>query len=66
MFNSFTVNQFIEDPRISVDSMIPSNNANNEEAFVKLLYSKSKVYVHPSTDPNDFISGYLSIVEKVL
>ncbi|CAO3636194.1 unnamed protein product [Mucor hiemalis] len=55
---------FIEDPRISVDSMIPSNNANNEEAFVKLLYSKSKVYVHPSTDPNDFISGYLSIVEK--
>ncbi|CDH50635.1 gtpase-activating protein gyp7 [Lichtheimia corymbifera JMRC:FSU:9682] len=34
------------------------------EIPVKLLYSKSKVYVHPSTKVNDFIPGYISIVEK--
>ncbi|KAI8381458.1 rab-GTPase-TBC domain-containing protein [Radiomyces spectabilis] len=31
---------------------------------VKLLYSKSKVYVHPSSNVQDFIPGYLSIVGK--
>ncbi|KAG2218741.1 hypothetical protein INT45_003059, partial [Circinella minor] len=31
---------------------------------VKLVYSKSKVYVHPSTNASDFIPGYISIVEK--
>ncbi|KAI8147662.1 rab-GTPase-TBC domain-containing protein [Fennellomyces sp. T-0311] len=36
-----------------------------EEISVKLLYSKSKVYVHPSTHARDYIPGYISIVEKV-
>ncbi|KAI8079327.1 rab-GTPase-TBC domain-containing protein [Thamnidium elegans] len=49
---------FINDPRVSADSPTLSNQE------VKLLYSKSKVYVHPSTNVNDFIPGYLSLVEK--
>jgi hypothetical protein len=32
---------------------------------VKLLFSKSKVYVHPSSNVKDFIPGYFSIIEKV-
>ncbi|KAI8884136.1 RabGAP/TBC [Backusella circina FSU 941] len=31
---------------------------------VKLLFSKSKVYVHPSTNVKDFIPGYFSIIQK--
>ncbi|KAI9264262.1 rab-GTPase-TBC domain-containing protein [Phascolomyces articulosus] len=36
----------------------------NTEIPVKLVYSKSKVYVHPSTNASDYIPGYISIVEK--
>ncbi|KAI8364289.1 putative GTPase activating protein [Choanephora cucurbitarum] len=34
------------------------------EGSVKLIYSKSKVYVHPSSHSADFIAGYLSLVEN--
>lgn len=52
----------IDDPRIATPTTPPSNTA---DIPVKLLYSKSKVYVHPSSKASDFIPGYLSIIEKV-
>ncbi|KAK4509078.1 uncharacterized protein ATC70_007428 [Mucor velutinosus] len=55
----------INDPRVSTHSPQTSTNDNEkEDSPVKLLYSKSKVYVHPSNNVNDFIPGYMSIVEK--
>ncbi|ORX48501.1 RabGAP/TBC [Hesseltinella vesiculosa] len=44
---------FIQDPNI-----VPGTKP------VKLIYSKSKVFVHPTTHTHDFIPGYISIVEK--
>ncbi|KAF7722974.1 GTPase activating protein [Apophysomyces ossiformis] len=53
----------INDPRVPApDNAQPSISAS--EIPVKLLYSKSKVYVHPSSNTSDYIPGYLSIVEK--
>ncbi|KAI9468937.1 MAG: GTPase activating protein [Benjaminiella poitrasii] len=40
------------------------NNSEEEENPIRLLHSKSKVYVHPSNNPADFIPGYMSIIEK--
>ena len=37
----------------------------SEDSSVKLLYSKSKVYVHPSNQVQDFVPGYLTIIDKV-
>ncbi|GAN03755.1 GTPase-activating protein GYP7 [Mucor ambiguus] len=55
----------INDPRVSTHPSLTSANGNEkEDTPVKLLYSKSKVYVHPSNNVNDFIPGYMSIVEK--
>ncbi|KAI9311242.1 rab-GTPase-TBC domain-containing protein [Dichotomocladium elegans] len=39
-------------------------SSESAEIPVKLLYSKSKVYVHPSQNAVDYIPGYISIVEK--
>ncbi|CAO3616877.1 unnamed protein product [Cunninghamella blakesleeana] len=47
---------FVNDPRV--------DNTNSPQ--VKLLYSKSKVYVHPSTNTQDYIPGYLSLVDNTL
>lgn len=52
----------IDDPRISTPTPLSNTTA---DIPVKLLYSKSKVYVHPSGNASDFIPGYLSIIEKV-
>lgn len=57
----------INDPRVSThSSLAPANDSERADTPVKLLYSKSKVYVHPSNNVNDFIPGYMSIVEKVI
>jgi hypothetical protein len=53
--------QFINDPSIAVDSS--SSTVTNEKP-VKLLFSKSKVYVHPSASSSSYIPGYISIVER--
>ncbi|PHZ14649.1 RabGAP/TBC [Rhizopus microsporus ATCC 52813] len=37
----------------------------SEDSSVKLLYSKSKVYVHPSNQVQDFVPGYLTIIDKI-
>ncbi|KAI8336183.1 rab-GTPase-TBC domain-containing protein [Chlamydoabsidia padenii] len=52
---------FINDPSIMVDS---SSSNYTQEKPVKLLFSKSKVYVHPSSNSSSFIPGYISIVER--
>ncbi|CEP13047.1 hypothetical protein [Parasitella parasitica] len=54
----------INDPRVSTNSPLCADKYGKEQTPVKLLYSKSKVYVHPSNNVNDFIPGYMSIVEK--
>lgn len=36
----------------------------NSERGVKLLYSKSKVYVHPTPSAKDNISGFIALVEQ--
>ncbi|KAI7898359.1 rab-GTPase-TBC domain-containing protein [Cokeromyces recurvatus] len=59
-FDSYSI---INDPRLSTHSAIKKSDP-EEEGLIKLLFSKSKVYVHPSNNPNDFIPGYLSIIEK--
>ncbi|CAG8537730.1 6044_t:CDS:10 [Paraglomus occultum] len=38
--------------------------ASEEPVQVRLLYSKSKVYVHPKSDSEDNIPGFLCIVER--
>lgn len=61
------LSQMINDPRVSTHSPPTSaNDSEREDTPVKLLYSKSKVYVHPSNNVDDFIPGYMSIVEKVV
>ncbi|KAI9309272.1 rab-GTPase-TBC domain-containing protein [Cunninghamella echinulata] len=47
---------FVNDPRV--------DNTNSPHA--KLLYSKSKVYIHPSANSQDYIPGFLSLVEAKL
>jgi hypothetical protein len=37
----------------------------NPTEVIKLLYSKSKVYIHPSHQQHDFIPGYLTMIDKV-
>ncbi|KAI8637932.1 rab-GTPase-TBC domain-containing protein [Parasitella parasitica] len=54
----------INDPRVSTNSPTCTDKNGKEQTPVKLLYSKSKVYVHPSSNANDFIPGFMSIVEK--
>ncbi|KAG2215549.1 hypothetical protein INT46_000355 [Mucor plumbeus] len=54
----------INDPRVSTNPQSSADKNGEEETPVKLLYSKSKVYVHPSNNVSDFIPGYMSIVEK--
>ncbi|KAI8981649.1 rab-GTPase-TBC domain-containing protein [Mycotypha africana] len=54
----------MNNPHISTISSPSSNATEIEEEPVKLLYSKSKVYVHPSSNTVDFIPGFMSIVEK--
>ncbi|KAI8064510.1 rab-GTPase-TBC domain-containing protein [Gongronella butleri] len=44
---------------INDPTVVPSTNK-----CVRLVYSKSKVYVHPSSNAHDYIAGYISIVEK--
>ncbi|KAI8988873.1 GTPase activating protein Gyp7 [Pilobolus umbonatus] len=51
----------ISDPRMEANATL---SVGHQEVAVKLLYSKSKVYVHPSTQAKDFIPGFLSIVEN--
>ncbi|KAI8086599.1 GTPase-activating protein GYP7 [Halteromyces radiatus] len=51
---------FINDPTLVTD---PSPSIISEKPL-KLLFSKSKVYVHPSANSQTFIPGYISIVEK--
>ncbi|KAG1138832.1 hypothetical protein G6F37_008719 [Rhizopus arrhizus] len=36
----------------------------NPTEVIKLLYSKSKVYIHPSHQQHDFIPGYLTMIDK--
>lgn len=57
----------MNDPSVSIVPLreLPGNTNAEGEIPVKLIYSKSKVYVHPSANPADFICGYISIVEKV-
>ncbi|CAO3618918.1 unnamed protein product [Cunninghamella echinulata] len=47
---------FVNNPRV--------DNTNSPHA--KLLYSKSKVYIHPSANSQDYIPGFLSLVEAEL
>ncbi|KAI7892033.1 GTPase activating protein [Mucor mucedo] len=62
MDDSFAI---INDPRMETESASSMNqHEQTEEIPVKLLYSKSKVYIHPSTNTSEFIPGFLSIVEK--
>ncbi|KAL0085745.1 putative GTPase activating protein [Phycomyces blakesleeanus] len=50
----------VHDPRIAMHSNLNSDSSSP----AKLLYSKSKVYIHPSANSADAIPGYLSVVEQ--
>ncbi|KAG0178167.1 hypothetical protein DFQ29_003844 [Apophysomyces sp. BC1021] len=54
---------FINDPRVPASTNVPLASSTSEIP-VKLLYSKSKVYVHRSSNTSDYIPGYISIVEQ--
>lgn len=42
-----------------------SDNSITEEEKYRLLYSKSKVYVHPTAYARDNIAGFVALVKRV-